>query len=130
MTEPRRYSIRARTTDIEPFLELLRRELEAEGWQERVHLHEPPHPAEIFEFEKDGEILSVEIDRHEMDECEFRLTASESDPNLFVLRVLSGLCADLIATFIGPVIGRVDRDSLIDVIRSRLEELVGRPEDG
>jgi hypothetical protein len=126
MKTSRVYEIEAKTSEIEPVLDLLHRELNRRGYRDKVHLHEPRSRSEILELEKNGKIVSVEIDRREIERCHFRVTASGIDLNAIMVRIVSRHCANLIAAFISPIAGRVNREELSGSIRSRIDELIAR----
>lgn len=130
MTEALRYTVRAVSVEIEAFLPRLETALTAAGWEARAHLHEAPHPTEIFEYERGGEILSVEIDRESLDACELRITCPGHDPVPLVLSALAARCADLAETFAGPIAGWPGRDALLGGLQGRLEDLLGRTGPG
>jgi hypothetical protein len=130
MDELKIYEVKVERIDIEPFLDELRDILKKDKYEETVHLHEPKQSEEIFEFTRKEKILSVEIDRRSLNRTIFRISSSDVDPHNIIIKVLSRLCADLIATFIRPVAGRVSKKDLNDHLKKHLEELITRHKKG
>ncbi len=130
MTKSKVYEIKAPIQEIEPFLTRMVTCLKKSGYEERVHLHEPRQRAEILEFTRKETILSIEVDRQSLGNGVFRISSSTGDPDKFVLRVLSGLCADLVATFIRPIAGRANRKDLEKIFSEQIESYIGRKRTG
>ncbi len=130
MSKSKVYEIQAPSEEIEPFLTRLVTCLKKSRWEERVHLHEPRQRSEILEFTRKDTILSIEVDRQSLGNCVFKISSSIGDPDIIVLRVLSDLCADLVATFIRPIAGRVSRKELEKILRGQIETYIERKRSG
>ena len=130
MDELNVYEVEVKMHEAEHFLSVIQSLLEKEGYETKVHLHEPPQQMEIFEFVREEEILSVQIDRMALDKCVIRASSEEVDPRSLVLRVICVICTDLVANFLKPMAGEVDREKLEVNIGKYLEELVSRKRKG
>ncbi len=124
------YEVEVKTHEAEYFLSVIESLLEKEGYVPEVHLHEPPQHMEIIEFVKEGNILSVQIDRMALDRCAVRVCSEEVDLRSIVLTVIRILCSDLIEDFMVPIAGKVDRGKLEDKIGRYLKELADRKRKG
>ena len=120
------YEIKAPSDQIDPFLSRLTAYLERSGYEERVHLHEPPQQEEILQFGREGAIISIEADRQSLEESVFRISSETVDPESIVLEVLSDLCADLVATFVRPIAAGVDRGELDALFKREIEGYIER----
>ncbi len=120
------YEIEADCEIVESLLGTLLAYLKKAGFNETLHVHEPPRQVEVFEFSRSEKILSVEIDRQSIDACTFRLTSSTIEPKTMVVKALARLCADLVATFIRPIAGRVGRRELERHFSDEIEGLIAR----
>lgn len=124
MSDDKSYELTVRNGEAEYFIDALQSYLEEIGFDVKVHLHEPPNQMEIFEFARDEETLSVEINRHEMDACLLRMTSESLDPRPLVMDVLSRLCAGLVSTFIRPMLGTEEGDRLVARVRAGLKGIL------
>jgi len=124
------YEVKARIAEIEPFLTELSAHLEKEGFVQRVHLHEPRQQEEILQMAREEEIVSIEIDRRAGGECLLRISSQTVDPSSVVQRVVSHLCADLVALFIRPFAQDLKQDDLRDRFSREVGELIARRRKG
>ncbi len=126
--ENRSYEVRVSNGEAEYFIDVAQSYLEEQGFEVKVHLHEPPNQMEIFEFARGEETLSLEINRHEMDACMIRMTSLDIAPDPLVLDIISELCAGLVSTFVKPMLGTREGDNLQARIRAGLKEILERAE--
>jgi hypothetical protein len=124
------YEVEAKAHEAEYFMSVIESLLEKDGYVPEVHLHEPPQHMEIIEFVKEEKILSVQIDRIALDKCAVRVCSEEVDPRSIVLMTIRVLCSNLIANFMKPIAGKVDRGKLEDKIGKFLKELADRKRKG
>ena len=125
MDNPNVYEIETGWEKVESLLNILLAQLEKAGYEEKLHIHEPPQQVEIFEFIRSGKILSIELDRRSIDRCLFRLSSDRIDPNRIIIRALSGLCAELVATFLQPLAGRMSRRDLERSFADEIRKIAG-----
>jgi len=124
MSEAMVYEIDVRSDEAEQFLDVATSHLERAGFEVKVHLHEPPHQMEILEFAREEEVVSVEINRHEMDACSVKVSSPGLDPHPLVLDIVSELCATIVSTFVKPIVGKRAGESLEKRVKAGLKDII------
>jgi hypothetical protein len=118
------YQINVKRHEAEVFLDAIQSHLAVQGYKVKVHIHEPPQQMEIFEFAKGEVILSVEVDRREMQNTVVRFGSADVDPNAIVVKVISKLCTELAVTFVRPLAEHLDRGLLEASFGRTIEDFV------